>query len=131
MKQSSLFAILVFSNLSNLSPTLGFLFNSNTFQFSQYIIIVFLSQLIWPILNLRLDIQIQVELARSKQDYFFKLSLYLALLVIFLTTTIILFVEKIYRFDTYTLWNSLLLGSALVLQGTARSRIIASKEKKT
>lgn len=116
-----LFPILVASQVSNMAPLVAFLVFADTAAFAGFIFIMLIGQLVLPVLTLRLDYQIQVELQRSRQRYFMGLSL--VLLGVF--CAVLLPVTLVVPDAEGRLPWALAYGAALALQGIVRAYAVA------
>lgn len=122
-----LFPFLVVSQISNIAPLIGFVAYSTTLEFADYIFCLLLGQLLWPILTLRLDIQLQIELHRSRQNYVFGLALWV-LLIQALIWAVLLFIwrgEPVSGSALDQIWGGLFLGVALALSNCIRAYFMA------
>ena len=69
------FPLLVASQVSNTVPILAFVLFSDTQAFAAYIVILLAGQLLSPLVTARLETQVQIELQRSRQDYYALMAL--------------------------------------------------------
>lgn len=116
-----LFPILVVSQVSNMAPLIAFLVFADTAAFAGFVFIMLIGQLVLPVLTLRLDYQIQVELQRSRQRYFMGVSLVL----LGLFCAVLLPLALILPGGEGRLPWALAYGASLSLQGIVRAYAVA------
>ena len=116
-----LFPILVVSQVSNMAPLIAFLIYADTLAFAGFIFIMLLGQLVLPVLTLRLDYQIQVELQQSRQRYFLGVSL----LLLGGFCAVLLPVVLLIPAEGARLPWALAFGASLALQGIVRAYAVA------
>jgi hypothetical protein len=103
-----------------MAPLAGFLLFAGVSPFADYIFVLLLGQILWPLLVLRLDIQIQVELFKSRQDYYLSLSTYLLFILTIISCLPVLFIDYEGK-----LLMGCIMGCSLAAQALVRSIAIA------
>ncbi|WP_166418796.1 hypothetical protein [Cochlodiniinecator piscidefendens] len=122
-----LFPLLVLSQISTMAPLFGFVLYSDTGAFANFIFMLLLGQLLWPLLTLRLDIQIQVELQHSRQAYVLALGLWV-FGALSLLSAFGLWIGQIPIFtegEMHKIWGGLFIGASLAAQGLIRGYVVA------
>lgn len=117
---------MVVSQISNMAPLVAFLLYAGTEAFADFIFILLLGQLLWPLLTVRMDIQIQIELYSSRQDYVLGLGLWLLITFALIGTIgVFLYQGAPSQLMSDPLFGGLAMGIALSIQGLARAWIVA------
>ena len=117
--------VLLFSQLSNFAAIISFVLFSNTTDYAKYIFIVFIAQIIWPLLTFRIEVQQQVELDHRKQLYFLGVSLQ----VLLITATAFVLATVFFSL-TLNFILSLFAAVSLSVIGIVRSYAIARPDNK-
>ena len=122
-----LFPFLVLSQISNMVPMAGFLIYSTTVEFADYLVCLLLGQLLWPLMTLRLDIQLQVELYRSRQDYVFGLVTWVLTAFTLIGAALLYVWRGVPVLDNVLdqMWGGMFLGAALALTSCVRAYFVA------
>ena len=122
-----LFPFLVLSQISNMAPLAGFLIYSTTVEFADYLFCLLLGQLLWPLMTLRLDIQLQIELYRSRQDYVFGLVIWVLIAFTLIGAALLYLWRGVPVLDNVLdqMWGGMFLGAALALASCVRAYFVA------